>query len=447
MDWEEYFSEDADGLFELTLAEQTRPRDSSERQLIPADMDGMVPDVFLAAVLSSVDLSRLSGSDVVTVLGALDRLVSHFRAGVYGAMAETAHCVHPDTTKRSSVPNEFGSEEVAAALSLTRRRADHDLGVALDLTGRLPEVLAALGEGLIDDPKARLLSDGTAVLEADTAQEVVGGLLEEASGLTTGQLRARLRRAAIEADPSDARKRFERSHGERRVVAEANDEGTAALIISQCAPDQVHAATERINRIARRLKTADETRSIDQLRADVALDLLNGRIRNGVWGETRANSGSGSVNITVDLGTLTRLNDSAADLAGYGPVIAEIAREVAHQQTNGTWTATITDPRTGQPLHTMVVRRRPTATQKRQVHALQSTCSFKGCRMPANDCDIDHIIDYASDGPTTISNLAPLCRRHHLAKHQGGWQYQKHSPSHIQWTSPLNHSYHIHKPP
>ena len=56
VDWEEYFSEDVDRLYELTAAEHGRPVDSGEPDLVPEDLDEMVPDVFLAAILSNVDL-------------------------------------------------------------------------------------------------------------------------------------------------------------------------------------------------------------------------------------------------------------------------------------------------------------------------------------------------------------------------------------------------------
>ena len=66
--------------------------------------------------------------------------------------------------------------------------------------------------------------------------------------------------------------------------------------------------------------------------------------------------------------------------------------------------------------------------------------------MPAINTDLDHTIDCAKDGHTTIDNQAPLCH-HHQAKHQGHWKYQKITPTLIQWTSPLGHVYQIHIPP
>lgn len=430
----------ADDLYELTMAEFQRPWPETDRHLIPADLDSMVPDLSLVSILSAIDVSRLSGSDVVSVMQAKDRLVSHFRAGVFEAMAETAHCVDPDTLDRSSIPTEFASEEIAAALCLTRRKADHDLGVALDLEERLPQVKEALCAGEIDDRRARILSVGTAFLEAETAHRVVDQLLGSASELTTGQLGARIRKLCIEADPEAAQKLYERSVEERKVVAEPNDEGTAALIISQCSPEDVYAARDHVNRLARELKTADEPRTIDQIRADVAIGLLTGRLQGRV-------DRGGWVIIQVDLATLAELDDASADLVGYGPVVAEIARKVAEEQAEGQWLATVTDPETGELLHTVAVRRRPSASQKRRIRALHPTCSFKGCRMPAIESDIDHIQDRAKDGPTTVANQAPLCRRHHLAKHRAGWKYRKINRTQFEWTSPLGRIYRTGRPP
>ena len=433
--------ENADELYRLTVAEHNRPWSDESRHRIPSDIDSMVPDLFLAALLSAVQLSQLTGSDVVSVMQAKDRLASHYRAGVLEAMVETAHCTDPDTLDRSSVPTEFASEEIGSALTLTRRKADHDLGIALDLEQRIPQVKEALTTGAIDDRRARIFSVGTHLLDSDIATVVVDQLLESASEMTTGQLRARLRKFCIEADPDAARKRYERSVDERKVVAEPNDEGTAAFIISQCSPEDVYAARDHVNRIARGLKTADETRSIDQLRADVAIGLLTGRLQERIHGR------GGSVDIRVDLTTLTEMKDASAELAGYGPVVAEIARKVAEEQADGEWTATVTDPETGEPLHTVAGRRRPSAAQKRRIRALYPTCSFKGCRMPATESDIDHIEDHARGGPTTVKNQAPLCRRHHLAKHRGGWRYRKLSRTEFEWISPLGKVYRTGRPP
>jgi hypothetical protein len=56
--------------------------------------------------------------------------------------------------------------------------------------------------------------------------------------------------------------------------------------------------------------------------ADIFLDLLNGHA------DLKANGG-GVVDIKVDLTTLTELDDNPAEIPGWGPVIAEVARDIA----------------------------------------------------------------------------------------------------------------------
>jgi hypothetical protein len=371
---------------------------------------------------------------------AHQRQIAHHQAGMYAAMSETAHCADPDTTSRTEAVNEFAPEEIGAALTLTRRMANGELSVALDAVGSLPAVHQTLASGRIDARKATILTDRTAHLEEATRRQIIDTILEQAPNLTTGQLAARLRRLTTEANPEDAKSRLEVSLSERKVVAEPNLEGTAALIISQCSPDDIFAARDHINLLARRLKTSDELRTIDQLRADVAVGLLTGRLEGkGVQ--------RGSVIVSVDLTTLAELSDSPGDLGGYGPVHAEIARKVAREQTSGRWTAVVTDPETGEPLHVVALRRRPSAAQARKIKALHPTCVHPGCRMPAENCDLDHRIDHARGGPTTVRNHAPLCRRHHIAKHKGGWRYRKISRTGIEWLTPLGHRYRTGRPP
>jgi len=59
--------------------------------------------------------------------------------------------------------------------------------------------------------------------------------------------------------------------------------------------------------------------------------------------------------------------------------------------------------------------------------------------MPAVDCDLDHRVDHARGGPTTVENHAPLCRHHH--KHGGGRRYAKTGRAAVVWVSPLGCTY------
>jgi len=107
-------------------------------QILPEGLDAMAPGAALGAVLETVDLSRLTGYDTVLVLRAQQRQVSHYQARLHEAMIEVAHAVSATTAERSSRPNRFAADEIAAALACCRRKAESKLATALWLRGRRP---------------------------------------------------------------------------------------------------------------------------------------------------------------------------------------------------------------------------------------------------------------------------------------------------------------------
>ena len=402
---------------------------------IPADLDAMAPGPELAAVLAGIDVHGVSGFDRIVVLKAHQRLISHYQAQLYAAMAAITDAV--GNLEECSDPMwapEMAAAEIRAALGLTRRAADSELETALVLRGRLPQVQDALAVGDIDYRRAKTLLYGTTHLPDQAAQTVVDTVMGRAGRLTTGQLAALIRKLAIQVDPDDAQQRFQQAIAQRRVVMEPTEAGTANLLGLELAPHRVAAVTRRINLLAKSLKRAGATRTMDQLRADVFLDLLAGKTKDGT-----ATSG-GVVDITVDHDTLAGLAEHPGEVAGYGSVIADIARQTVDQQHHGEWRFVVTHPQSGQPLHVGVTKRRPTTSQRRIVEAMYRTCVFPGCRMPARGCDLDHRIPWAQGGPTTVHCLAPLCRHDHCVRHRG-WTYRPLPTGDHLWTSPLNHTY------
>lgn len=93
-----------------------------------------------------------------------------------------------------------------------------------------------------------MIASGTIHLDARVRGRVVEAVIGEAPGLTTGQLRARLRKYCAAADPGDAARRYDRAHDERRVVLEPTVDGTANLPMD-LAPSAALAARSRINRL------------------------------------------------------------------------------------------------------------------------------------------------------------------------------------------------------
>src|SRR5690606_16807608 len=79
-----------------------------------------------------------------------------------------------------------------------------------------------------------------------------------------------------------------------------------------------------------------------------------------------------------------------------------------------------------------------------------ATCRFPGCGVAADRADLDHTTDWADGGTTNADNLAHLCRKHHVLKHQTGWSVRRARAVHadgsasdppglggtLEWTSP-----------
>jgi hypothetical protein len=438
-------------VIDTNLDNTTHLADGRVADGIPAGLDDLPPGPVLAAWLSAIDVEQLSGYDRIVVLRAHQRMATHYAAHTYRDMAAVANVLRDEFGDQPGETELAAEAEIRTALTWTRRLTESELSFALDLHERLPRVFGILEIGAIDVRKAKVITDGTIHLPDDTARTVVDQLLAEAPALTTGQLRARVRKLCITSDPDDAKSRYERAIESRRVVMQPTVDGTAHLFAFDLPPDGVAAATKRINWLARAAKTEDDPRTPDQIRADVYIDLLCGRdVATSRSGSSAAPSGrrtQGTVDIRVDLTTLSGLNDDPGHLSGYGPVIADIARKVAAGRHDAEWRYTIVEPGTGRAIASGTTRRRPSAAQRRAVESVNPTCVFPGCRAPAADSDIDHRKDWAKGGPTTVGNLNPLCKHDHRIKHEAGWSYRVTEDGTAEWTSRLGHTYTTALPP
>lgn len=405
-------------------------------------IEEMVPGVELGQILGGIDRTRLNGHHLVRLLMARARQVAMLQAEMYADMVELAHCPssYPGSPpERQEEMDEFAADEIRAALTWTRRAAEFSLDLAWRLRERLPAVWEALHRGEIDLGRARVIISGTDHLAVDIADKVADTVLSQAPGLTTGQLGARLRRLCLEVDPGDAAQRYQQGVEARRLVSWPNPDGTTDLSGLSLPADRVAAIMTRIHHCARLLKTSHDPRSIDQIRADIFVDLLDGA-------EPSESRHRGMVDIRVDLTTLLGLAEHPGEIPGWGPVISDIARQVVLRQPDGEWRVVVTDPDTGNVLWDGTTRRRPTAAQARHVEARQPTCVFTGCRQPSRQSDLDHSLAVAEGGPTVVSNLDPLCRHDHVLKHDGGWQLRQPRPGLYVWTSRHGHTYTVHPP-
>lgn len=402
---------------------------------VPENLERVAPGYVLAAMLDDIDLNTCSGYDRIRVLRARQRMVSHYQAQTYQAMTSVVDAMRSDPDE-TDLAEEAAAAEIGAALHLTRRASDGELAFALELQRRLPRVWDALRKGTIDLRRARIIVDNTLHLTVAGARDVVDTIINDAGQITTGQLGAKLRKLCVDRDPEDARERYRSALDDRRLVSEPDVSGTANLVGLGLPPERVTAITTAINEIAKQLHSTD-SRTMDQLRADTYLDALEA----GIAMHPKHRGKRGAINLSVTLASLAELSEAPGELAGYGPVIADVARQVAQRQQNAEWSWTLVDPDTGLPIDGETTRRRPTAAQRRFVETHYPHCAHPGCRMPAADCDVDHRTTWAERKVTCTDNLAPLCRHHHRIRHQHGWRYEALPDGDFKWTTKLGHTY------
>jgi 5-methylcytosine-specific restriction endonuclease McrA len=71
---------------------------------------------------------------------------------------------------------------------------------------------------------------------------------------------------------------------------------------------------------------------------------------------------------------------------------------------------------------------------RRALHHRDRDCRFPGCGLPFTQGH--HLRHWAHGGPTTLSNLALLCRRHHRAVHEEGYQVARLHDGTLQFRRP-----------
>jgi hypothetical protein len=188
----------------------------------------------------------------------------------------------------------FAADELAVALACSRYAAERMLVLAHDLTARLPLTAAALNDGLIDAYKAQLIAEATRVLDDAAAAAAEALVIPHIAGLTPGQIRVRIARAVLKADPDAARARREQAQKDARVLFWREDAGTAALCGYSLPPDEALAADQIVHARARELKAAGLPGTMDQLRARAYLDVLLGQDSAAIARPEPGTSGTGS---------------------------------------------------------------------------------------------------------------------------------------------------------
>ena len=357
------------------------------------------------------------------------------RAADQGEAAATGGPLWTHQRREQFVPDEIG-----VLLGCTKMAATARFGTACQAAD-LPVAQQAWRSGVLDARKVATICAQVSHLDATDAHslaaDAVGYVTEPGRSRTGPQLREWLRRRVIAANPEAAEARRQRAMGDRRVVITPGDDGMSELWALLPAV-QARQIQQTLTTTAQQLGAAD-ARSMDQRRADTLVDLLLGRTEPATV----------DVQVIIPADTLTGAGDQPGWVPGLGPVtagqITELLGAGDGAEKGGpkvVFRRLVTDPATGVLTDIAEDRYRPSAALDRAVRARDVTCRFPGCRRTADSArtDLDHTVPYPT-GPTSATNLAVLCRRHHRLKHTAGWQVHLDPTGTMIWTTPTGRTY------
>ena len=403
-----------------------------------------IPGAATLARLSEIDPCTLSAADRINYLAALDRQDGWLYALRQRAIAAVAGLQPSEGEGPLYGVDEAEREDVSTALRLAPATAQSRIDIARTLVNNLPNTCSALATGEISAAHATVIAREAAIAIRNGAPDSVIFEVEQraisfAELHTPGQVAARVRTDVAKAIPEEFEEITSRATALRRVSCynEADGMSTVVAILpaadAQIVMNSIEAFILRQDQLHLSQNKSDTDRTIDQKRAD-ALSTICSNFLSEISETVTPQRRPLTVNVTVDLPTLLGLSENPGQLAGYGPIPASVARELA---SDAKWKRFITEPQTGNLLDFGRESYEPPQHLKDFLIARDRTCRFPGCRRSALLSDLDHAESWESGGSTSPENIGALCRRHHRLKTHDGWRIQSFSDGSCTWTSPL----------
>jgi len=293
--------------------------------------------------------------------------------------------------------------------------------------GGLPRLAQALARGELSYAKVRAL---TRVATAETEEQLLAvgraGTAEHLERIVRGW-----RRVDRQAEAREAA----RQHASRALHVYRDDDGTVVLR-GRLAPEvgalllqALTAARETLYQRTRGAEPEADPPTMAQQQADALALLAETALHHGMDPGTAGERYQ--VVVHVDAAVLADadapgqsvLEDGARVPAGTSQRLAcDASRVVMRHDQEGRMLEVGARTRTIPP------------ALRRALHHRDHGCRFPGCGVPFGQGH--HIRHWAQGGPTTLSNLALLCRRHHRAVHEEGYQVDRHADGELRFRRP-----------
>ena len=357
-----------------------------------------------------------------------------------------------DADDPAGLASDFLPVEVATRLGVSHQSAQRRIAVAEVLNRRLRFTRSLLEAGRWTMQHVSAMVDETETLSDEQARWVdheVVTAWQEGHATTPSRVRARAKRARIAVDAFAAELAHARAAETTTEMAHyPSSEGMSTLETRLPADDaqvvwKALTARGRTLRDAARQAAKSDSSVLEPPRRDLAywraralVDLADQALADPkaptFQGKRRVEIG-----VVVSLDTLLRLDENPAELTGYGPIPAQVARDLAG---DAEWRRWVSEPVSGHLLDYGRTTYRPPQELVDYLLVRDNTCTFPGCSVPAWRCDLDHSVAWSEGGDTAAWCMGAVCRRHHNHRTHGvlgRWRISRDRRGGLQWISPL----------
>ncbi|NYJ75519.1 HNH endonuclease [Allobranchiibius huperziae] len=343
------------------------------------------------------------------------------------------------------------ARSVGGQVALARRespsRGSRHLGLARALVDEMPQTYGALRRGEISEWRATIVAQETACTTREIRGLVDEQLADDLPRMSDRRAHAMAAGLTARLDAASVVARRSRAVAARRVCVRAAPDGMAILTAVLPCADAIaaHLALQQ----EARTDVADGT---ERSRGQRMADLLVGRLT----GREPAGPCDVHLNLLMDAETLFAGDATPARLEGYGPIPADLARQLVGAGSEGdrntarvTLRRLFTSPRDGDLIRMEATTRAFTGLLRELVTVRDEVCRTPYCDAPIRH--VDHIRPHSAGGSTSFDNAQGLCEDCNYRKEHPDWRASRASSDGyrhgVHVITPTGHVYRSEPPP
>ncbi len=389
----------------------------------------------LAALDAGTDPDRI---DQLTALERVKSAAAAAQARITDAFATS----HRAKLVKAGTDSADARRSITAQVGLARRdtpfKGGRHVGLAATLVHEMPGVLRALERGDTSEWRVTIIARETAHLPKEDRAVIDADIADRLHEWGDARTEREVKTWAQRLDPNGATERAAKGAKDRRVsirpAPDCMSYVTAMLPVKDgCA---VYGALHR--RAMAGAVDPDEHRSKAQIMADEFVKRIL------TPGEGEPQDPGIELHLVMTDRTLADADTEPAQLVGYGPIPAPLARSLVRaDDTTKVWVRRLYTNTAGDLVSTDARRRDFPEVARKFLTARDQVCRTPWCGAPIRHAD--HAVALAKGGETDLRNGNGRCGRCNLTKDLGGWATLVEDGT-ITTTTPTGHR-HASRPP